>query len=139
LLIESPRPFDLALPVVRNALDSLVSSVALISSRLSTLQTTNNAGFAFLSLSLFPTLTAVLRVLDGRLGESSTLSFSTASVNTAIIAAANEKLAEFRVICPKPSPPAPISAEIDVHADGVITSLKKLFNLALRQGLPFLC
>jgi hypothetical protein len=76
--------------------------------------------------------------MSGRLSEFTTTSLSAFvdGVDSAVAATATQQMGEWKAA-------APVnlleSLNVDVHSDGVVTSLKKLFGVAIRQGLPFLC
>jgi hypothetical protein len=111
----------------------LTSALGSVAGLVDIIRTSNPPAYQFLSYVLFPALTTALRIMSGRLSEfifTSIASFL-ASVDSSAVATANQQLSEWKAASP--------SLSIDVHTDGVVTSLKKLFAVALRQGLPFLC
>lgn len=138
LFVETPRPFDTALPNVRSALSDLTSALGSAAGLVDIIRTSNPPVYQFLSYALYPAFTTALRIMSGRLSEFVLTSLSTfiASVDTNALATATQQLSEWKAA----SPVNPFdSVSIDVHSDGVVTSLKKLFAVALRQGLSFLC
>ena len=138
LFPENPRPFDTALPNVRSALSELTSALGSAAGLVDIIRSSNPPAYQFLSYALYPAFTSALRIMSGRLSEFilSSISSFIASVDTTALLNATQQLSEWKAA----SPVNPLdSLSIDVHADGVVTSLKKLFAVALRQGLPFLC
>jgi hypothetical protein len=138
LLVASPRPFDTALPNVRSALSELTSSLDAAAGLIDMIHTSNPPAYSFLSLVLNPSLTTALRIMSGRLSEFTTTSLSAfvSCIDPAAVTAGTQQMGEWKAAAPV----NPLEAlNVDVHSDGVVTSLKKLFGVALRQGLPFLC
>lgn len=138
--VESPRPFDTALPNVRSALADLSNSLNNAAELIEIIRTSNTTAYNFLSFVLYPSLTTALHVMNGRLSEFTLTSITSLLNNheSSVVDKAKQQLLEWKNASPQQLNPIE-NLDINIHADGVVTSLKKLFAVALRQAFPILC
>lgn len=144
IIIETPVPFDTALPNVREALSELTSALDISSKLLENLRESNQQLYQLALFVLFPSYEASLRILNGRLNEttSTIISSFVSNLDSTIITQQKQNLNELYEKSPKPNISTSSTVEspnIDIQANGMVTSLKSLFTIALRKGLPFLC